>query len=128
MAAPNSVLTSIINSGTETKAATTSAASLLGNPASSNRVYKIDSMVATNITDAPRDVTVTIVRTVNSAVPPTSSSGTFNLLRTASLPPYTFIPVISRDTQLFLTEGDRLEISASSNSAVNVTVSYTIIG
>jgi len=128
MTAPNAVLTSIINSGTETKQATTSATTLLSNAAASSRLYKIDSMIATNITSANADVTVTIVRSVTTATPPTSTSGTFNLVRAATLPGNTYIPVTSRDVLLYLTEGDSLQIQASANSSINVTVSYTLIG
>lgn len=128
MAAPNNVLTSLIISGTESKQATTSAATLLANSAGSNRLYKVDSMIATNITGYANDVTITLVRTVTTATPPTSTSGTYNLIRASTLPGNTYIPVISKDIQLVLTEGDTIQIQASANSAINVTVCYTIIG
>lgn len=127
MAAPNSVLTSLINSGTETRQATTSASTLLTNPSSSNRLYKVDSLLATNISNIPSDVSIFLVRTVTNAQL-TSTPGTYTLLRTATLPANTYISLISKDTQFHLTEGDRLDIQANANSAINVTTSYTIIG
>ena len=127
MAAPNSVLTSLINSGTEVRQATTSSATLLTNPNSSNRLYKVDSLMATNITNTNYDISIFLVRTVtNSQL--TSSPGTYTLLRTATLPGNTHISLISKDTQFHLTEGDRIDIQSNANSAINVTTSYTIIG
>lgn len=127
MAAPNSVLTSLINSGTETRQATTSSSTLLTNPSSSNRLYKVDSLIATNLTNSAFDVSIFLVRTVTNAQL-TSTPGTYTLLRTATLPGNTYISLISKDTQFHLTEGDRIDIQANANSSINVTTSYTIIG
>ncbi len=128
MAAPNSVLTTLIINGTEARQATTSSATLVSNPSSSNRVYKIDSMMATNRTEVPTDITFNLVRAVTTASLPASTAGTFDMLRTATLPGYTFINLISKDLQMALQEGDRIDIVASRNTSIDVTVCYTAIG
>ncbi len=128
MAAPNSVLTNLIINGTEALQATVSAATLVSNPAASNRVYKIDNLMATNKTEIPTDITFNLVRAVTSGSLPQSTAGTFDMLRTSTLPGYTFINLISKDLQMALQEGDRIEIFASRNSSIDVTVCYTVIG
>ncbi len=128
MAAPNSVLTSIIINGTEARQATVSAATLVSNPAASNRVYKIDNLMATNRTEIPTDITFNLVRAISTVTLPTSTAGTFDMLRTSTLPGYTFINLIGKDLQMALQEGDRIDIFASRNSSIDVTVCYTVIG
>lgn len=97
-------------------ALTTSAQNITGTVAS-NRVYKVNSLIIANVNGtSAADVTVTWFD---------SSAGTsYNLAFTIAVPADATLVVISKDTQIYLEEGDSISVTASANSVLHGTVSF----
>lgn len=115
MAAPNIVNVATITGKTAVLNVTTSATAIVTNSAASNKVFKINSLNIANINGtAPADVTVDLFR----------SSTAYNLLFTVSVPNDSSLVAISKDTSIYLEEGDSLRITASANSYLTAVCSY----
>ncbi len=127
MAAPNIINVGLIAAGTASRDVTTSTAALISNPAASGYCVKVNMVMIANISGNPADITLNIVRTVNSATPPTSSTGTFALAYQVTVPEKSTMVMIGKDTTLYLQEGDSLHVIASTNSALTANGSYEII-
>jgi hypothetical protein len=118
MANPNIVNVTSIYGETEAINATTANANVVQNGASSGAVYKINSLYASNLNDSVNmDVNVDLIRLSNN----------FAVARNVPIPYNSTIVVISKDSSMYLREGDALQISASSNSNVQVVCSYEVI-
>ena len=108
MAAPNIVnVTSIYGKTAFDSNVATSASTTLGNAASSNKLLKINTIVAANIdgTNAA-DITVYVVQTSTSQVK-------FYLAKTISVPADSSLVITSKDTSFYLEEGLRIRANAS---------------
>lgn len=115
MAAPNIVNVSTIIGKTAVLAATTSATAIVTNTSNSNKVFKINVLHIANINGTTAaDISVEIFR----------SSTAWRLLHTVSVPADSTLVAISKDTAIYLEEGDSLRILASSNSMLNAVCSY----
>lgn len=95
---------------------TTSAAGLSGTVAS-NRVYKVNSIIVANSSGSTAaDVTVTWVD---------SSAGlTYYLAYVITVPAKSTLVVLSKDTQIYLEEGDYINAYASANSTLHAVISF----
>lgn len=115
MANPNIVNVSDIRGKTNVQAVTTTIADLVSNALSSGIVIKINSLIVSN-KDAleDRDVSVFLRR----------GSTDFRIASTISVPLKATLVVISKDTGIYLQEGDTLRISGSANNALDVVCSY----
>jgi hypothetical protein len=115
MAAPNIVNVSNILGKTAVQAITTSATTIVENTAGSNKVFKINSLIIANVdgTNAA-DVTVEFFR----------SSVAYDLAKTIAVPADASLVVISKDTQIYLEEGDAIRLQASANSDLEAVCSY----
>lgn len=120
MAAPNIVgVTNIIGITTMVSLATTSSTVIVSNPASSNSVYKINTLMAANIDGAvPVDFTVKL--TTQAAGAGTS----FSIAETISVPPDASLIVIGKNNPIYLEENRSIVAIASSANDVVVTCSY----
>lgn len=118
MANPNIVNVTAIYGETVGMNATTANANVVQNGGSSGAVYKINSLYASNLNDAVNmDLNVDLIRQANS----------FAMMRNVPIPYNSTIVVVSKDSSLYLREGDALQISTSSNSNVQVVCSYEVI-
>jgi hypothetical protein len=127
MAAPNIVnVTQIIGKTTYFTPSGTSAVVLLTNAASSNKVLKINSIVAANV-DGTSAVNATVSYYTNGAVAQGSapSGGTaFPIVSTVSVPANASLIVVDKSTQLYIEEGNCLSVTSSSASDITFSVSY----
>lgn len=127
MAAPN-----IINPSTITGKTTyytpsgTTAVVLLTNAASSGKVLKINSVIASNI-DGTSAVNATVAYYTNGAVAQGSapSGGTaYTVASTISVPANASLIVVDKSTQLYIEEGNCLSVTSSSANKLTFVVSY----
>ena len=82
-----------------------------------SRVYKINSLIISNIDGAdPADVTV-MWRDSSAAVD-------YYLAFTVTVPADATLVILSKDTQIYLEEGDYIHAYASSAGMLHATVSY----
>jgi hypothetical protein len=118
MANPNIVNVTTIYGETEAINATTANANVVQNGTSSGAVYKINSLYASNIDGSTAaDVSVDLIRLSN----------TFALARTISVPPDSTLTIISKDSSIYLREGDALSCRASANGDIQIVCSYEVI-
>tara|TARA_B100002019_G_C21274145_1_gene604195 strand:- start:7916 stop:8281 length:366 start_codon:yes stop_codon:yes gene_type:complete len=117
MANPNIVTATSIEAKVATFLLTTAGAnSTVTNSANSGKVFKINSIVACNIS--------TNLRTVRVLYATDGGSILLNIVRDHDLPAQTTLTLISSDTPIYLTEGHRLQCRANANNLVTLTVSY----
>jgi hypothetical protein len=115
MAAPNIVNVSTIRGNTAVMNVTTVATDIVTNSAASNKVFKINTLIVSNIDGAnTADITASLVR----------SSASFALASTITVPNDASIIVISKDTNIYLEEGDSIRLTASANSRLQAVCSY----
>ena len=116
MAAPNIVNVSSIYGKTYSNALnTTVTASQLVCP--SNKVLKINTIICGN-KDSSNDVDVTVLFMDNS----TGSMRT--LANLITVPSKSTLVVLSKDTSIYLEEGDEIKAGASANSDADIIISY----
>lgn len=117
MAAPNIVNVTAIYGKSVGAALTTSSADILTNSAGSGKVFKVNAVYVANIDGVNNaDVTVTWYDA--------SSTTTYNLAKTVTVPADATLVVVDKDAQLYLEEGDKISALASANSDLEITISY----
>ncbi len=95
-----------------------SAASLVSNAASSGKIYKINSLIISNIDGTnPADITITLR---NAAGGTTYST----LANTVAVPADATLIVVSKDTSIYLEEDMSLYVLASAAGDLSATCSY----
>ena len=115
MAAPNIVGVTTITGKTAVQAVTTSATAIVTNSAASGKVFKINSSIIANVDGTvAADITVDLFR----------SSTAYRIANTISVPADATLVVISKDTSIYLEEGDALRCTASANSDLEAVCSY----
>jgi hypothetical protein len=127
MAAPNIINpTSIIGKTTYFTPSGTTAVVLLTNAASSGKVLKINSVIASNV-DGTSAVNATVSYYTNGAVAQGSapSGGTaYPIVSTVSVPANASLIVVDKSTQLYIEEGNCLSVTSSSANDITFVVSY----
>lgn len=118
MAAPNIVNTTTITAKTDVQAVGTSATAITTNTAGSGQVYKINSILVANVdgTNAA-DITVDLFR----------GSTAYHVASTINVPADSTVVVISKDTAIYLEEGDAIRCTASAAGDLEAVCSYEII-
>lgn len=119
MAAPNVVNTTTITGETDVVAlSTTSATTITANAASSGKVYKVNTVIVSNVdgTNAA-DISISLQR----------SATDYYVARTVSVAADSSLIVISRETPIYLEEGDTLRAQASAGGDLEVVCSYEVI-
>jgi hypothetical protein len=120
MAAPNIVNVSAIYGKVVTADLTsTSAISVLSNPASSGKVFKIDSLVVANI-DTVNAVNVTVNHYSAAALGGTATP----IASTISVPANSSLIVIDKTTMIYLEENMSIGATAGTSSKLKVVCSY----
>lgn len=115
MAAPNIVNVTNIVGKTAVQAVTTSATAIVSNPGASNKVFKINSLTIANI-DGVNSATVTVDLFRGGVA--------YDLAFTIAVPADSTLVVISKDTAIYLEEGDSLRCTASANGDLDAVCSY----
>ena len=119
MAAPNLVnVTSIFGKTTYDSLVSTSTANQIVNAAGSNKVFKINTILAANV-DGTNDADISVFVTTAS-----SSSVLFYLARTITVPADSTLVVTSKDTSFYLEEDRILRAFASNSSDISLMISY----
>jgi hypothetical protein len=116
MANPNIVNVSDIRGKTVGANLSTTAANVVTNSSGSNKVFKVNSFVVSNIdgTNAA-DVTAGVYK---------GGSVLYHLAYTISVPADSTLVVVSKDTGIYLEENDSIRATASANSDLQAVISY----
>lgn len=107
-----------ITAKTEYANVTTVSANVLSNAASSNTIYKINTIMLTNYASSTYAVNITVNR---------NGIGIFYIANTISIPGNSLLTVLGKDTSIYLEEGDTLQTNASVNSAIHLSVGYELL-
>jgi hypothetical protein len=115
MANPNIVNVTDIKGKTAVQAVGTSAVVIVENTAASGKVFKINSLVVANVDGtSSADITVDVFR----------SSVAYKIASTIAVPANSTLVVISKDTSIYLEEGDSLRCTASAADDLEAVCSY----
>jgi len=119
MANPNIVNVSTILGNTYSVVATTADTMIVNNPASSGKIFKINTVLCTNI-DGSNSADISI-----KIFPQDDLGGTANAIAsTITVPSDSTLIVIDKSTSFYLLEDRSLSAIANSNSDIAVTVSW----
>lgn len=116
MANPNIVNVTSIFGKVVGQAITTTPTAIVTNSSGSNKIFKINSLIVSNIngTDAA-DVTADVYK---------NQSLSYRLAFTISVPAYATLVVISKDTSIYLEENDSIRLSASADTRLEAICSF----
>ena len=119
MAAPNIVGAVTINGKTTgANLSTTSATTILNNPASSGKCLKVNTLNAANFTATAANISINFNTAANIA-------GTnYPISNTLSVPAYSTLTIIDKGTQYYLEENQSIGATAGTSNAIAITVSY----
>ncbi len=120
MANPNIVnVTDIRGKTAVTSLTTTNATLVVENPASSNKVFKINSLIVSNVDGtSAADITVSLYSEDNIGGTATQ------IVSTVSVPADASLVVISKDTSIYLEEDKSIGATASASNDLKVVCSY----
>ena len=118
MANPNIVNVTAIYGGTAFLDVTTTTTAILSNAAASGTVVKVNSLYVSNVDGTNAcDINGTVY----------DGSTDWNIASTISVPADTTLVLISKDTAIYLTEGQSIRLAASANSDLEAVISYEVI-
>lgn len=130
MANPNIAgVTTITGNITYLTPSVTSAVVLLPNGASTNQVFRINSIIASNV-NGTNAVNATVSVYTNGAVAQGSapSGGTaFPIISTVSVPVGASLIVVDKTAPLYLTEGTSITVTSGTASGITYIISYEIM-
>jgi hypothetical protein len=114
MANPNLATAGSIYGGTGVLAAGTSSVAIVSNSTASGKILKVNSLLLANTTTGNVDVTVDLFR-----------SGTaYKIANAVSVPSNATLAVLSKDSPVYLVEGDSLRVVASATASLSAVCSY----
>ena len=113
MAAPNIVNVATITGKTAVQSITTSATAIVTNSASSNKVFKVNALLISNV-DTSNDATVNVDLY--------RSSTAYHITKAVNVPAGTTLDVMNKP--IYLEEGDALRLTASAGSDLQGVCSY----
>jgi hypothetical protein len=117
MAAPNLIQITSVYGRTTSTSIGTAVTTLVSNPTSSNKSYKINSLFIANVdTAGPVQVSVDFFR----------SGASIRLLDRMSISPGDTLVGIARDTAIYLEEGDSLRAYADVAGRTHIIMTYEI--
>lgn len=115
MAAPNIVNVSTIIGKTAVQSVTTTATAIVENTAASNKVLKINNIIISNVDGVnAADITVDVFR----------SSTAYHLAKTITVPADSTLVVLSKESAIYLEEGDSIRCTASADGDLEAFCSY----
>ncbi len=116
MSNPNIVSVSNILGKTVGQAVTTSASAIVTNSSSSGKIFKINSLIISNVDGTNiAEITATVYK---------NQTTEFHLAKTISVPINATLVLISKDTSIYLEENDSIRLSANINSDLEAVCSY----
>jgi hypothetical protein len=115
MANPNIVNVTNILGKTAVQAVTTSPVAIVSNTAGSNKIFKINSLTVANIDG---------VNSANITVDLFRGGVAYEVAFTVAVPADSTLVVISKDTSIYLEEGDSLRCTASVAGDLDAICSY----
>lgn len=115
MSQPNIVNVTTIRGNTAALNVTTVAANVVANPASSNKVMKINTLLVANMDGTnSAEITASLFK-----------SGTeFKIGHTIVVPADSTLVLLSKDTSIYLEETDYIRLTASANNRLHAICSY----
>lgn len=114
MANPNIVTVSTINGKTDVQIVSTVATAITSNAVSSGKLFKINSIIISNVGASSADITVDLYR----------SSTAYRVAKGITVPVGTSLFSIVKDTIIYLQEGDSIRLTASANNYLEAICSY----
>jgi hypothetical protein len=103
----------------------TSAVVLVNNAAASNKVFKINQIIAANTTGSNANATVAVYSNGAVAQGSAPSGGTaYPIAGTISVPANSSLVASDRSTQLYLMEGQSITVTSGTGSAIAYVISY----
>lgn len=116
MANPNLVnVASILGENSLTSLTSTNATSILSNAASSNKVYKVNSIIVSNVDGvAPADITINVYSAA------ALGGSAFPIVSTLSVPADASVIVVDKSTGIYIKENQ--SIGATANAANDLVV------
>ena len=118
MSAPNLTTVATITGNSNVMAVTTTYNSIASNPASSNKVYKIDTLICANVDGA--NAAVFSAAFVRSSTP-------YRIAYNVVIPAQATLMVVGKDSPIYLQEGDSLQLVSASNLTVEATASFEVM-
>lgn len=115
MAAPNIVNVTTITGKTATQAIGTSATAIVSNAAASGKVLKINSLLVANV-DGVNNADITVDHY--------NGTTAYHLAKTITVPADASLVVISKETSIYLQEGESIRLTASAVSDLEAVCSY----
>jgi hypothetical protein len=109
MANPNIVNVTDIRGKTDVAQVTSTATAIVSNASASNKVIKINSLVVSNVDDDNHEITVDIFR----------SSTATRIATKIVVPASASLVIISKDSGIYLEEGDSLRLTGSGEEFTN---------
>lgn len=114
MAAPNLKNPSTVLGKSALYSCTTSLAAALGNAASSNKLFKVNTVRAANTTNNSVNIDLSFYR---------SASHTY-FAKNATIPPNSSLVLTDKNEYIYLEEDDALYAKASVGTAIDLTIHY----
>jgi len=129
MANPNiTAVTSILGDTTFYTPSGVTAVVLLPNAASSGNVFKINQIVATNVSASAVNATVAIYTNGAVAQGSAPAGGTaYPIVSTVAVPANASLIVVDKTTAIYLKEAHSISITSGTASGITYTISYEII-
>jgi len=126
MANPNIVnVSAIYGTTTYFTPSGTTAVVLLANPASSSKVFKINQIVAANVTATACNATVAIYTNGAVAQGSAPSGGTsYPVLYQVSVPGNASMVCVDKSTAIYLMEGTSISVTSAVGSSLTFSISY----
>lgn len=119
MAQPNIANVTSITGETDLVAlSTTSATTITANGSSSNQVYKVNTVIVSNVDG-------TNAATIDISIQ--RSATDYHIAKTVEIAADSSLVVVSKETPIYLLEGDTLRATASAGGDLEVVSSYEII-
>lgn len=118
MANPNIATASSVYGRTELQQVTTTPTAIVSNAGSSNKVFKLNALIVTNISNNVANITVDIFRAGTPA----------HIARLIPIPAQSSLVVIAKENPFYIVEGDALRLTASANSALDAVCSFEEVG
>ena len=111
----NMINTTTITAKSLAKELTTAEVTMLENPVVSNKIFKINSILISNIdgTNAA-DSTVSLYK----------SGVAYKIASTISVPPDSTLVLLDRNSSIYLEETDKITALAGANSDLNIFINY----
>lgn len=117
MAAPNLINATTITGKTALAALSTTTANVVTNSSGSGAVAKVNSITLANYSASAVTASVFMNR----------SATVYYLVGGVSIPANSTLSLVSKDTGIYLEEGDVLQANVSTNTAVSITAGYELV-